>query len=185
MKTFNTLFLAGALSLGCGSNASAPSGPADAGQNNTTSTVDSGQSTNPTDAGHTTNPTDAGHTTNPTDSGTTPSGGACGQSLTDAVCMCGMDQNCQNRAITGSSRTCQTCLTTAQTNCCPMEFGAIQTCATTNMCADYACVQMNCATQITAAQTCFNNAQQDSTACQGELTRCFGTFPIRCPAQGS
>ncbi|MEZ4409090.1 MAG: hypothetical protein R3A52_21860 [Polyangiales bacterium] len=178
------LFIVGALAMGCGADASTGNTVVDAGNRTDTATgggSDTGTSNPGTDAGTDagTPTTDRGSTT-PTDTGSTPTGGECGQGLTDAICACGMNNTCQQNAINGSSQTCQRCLAASQTTCCPTETQAIQMCAMTNMCGDQACVQTMCATQINALQTCFNMAQQNNTTCQDALADCFGTFPIQC-----
>lgn len=190
MKRTSMLFIAAALAMGCGADGGTTNPVVDSGTNAgrdvPTGGSDTGTSSG-TDAGTPTTDrgasTDRG-TTTPRDSGSPPVGGECGQGLSDAICACGMNQTCQQNALNGSSQTCQQCLGAAQTSCCPAQFQEIQTCAMRNMCPDFACAQRMCAAEVMAAQTCFNMAQQNDTACQDSLAECFGTFPIQCSGGG-
>jgi hypothetical protein len=171
----------GAVMMGCG--ASDPQIVAtDVG---TTSGADTGA---PADAGTATDrgtaTTDRGTAT--ADTGTASEFGACGQSLHDALCMCGSDMTCQQTAqmnAIGRAGACQTCYGNAQVGCCPDQYQAVLTCAQDMGCSDQACAQRMCPTQVQAFLTCFTNGAQSVPACQRQVRMCFGeAFPmVACP----
>lgn len=134
-------------------------------ENNTGGTGNTDAGNTPTDTGNTTDrgqtvadagPRDAG----PRDTGNTSQGnyGECGRTVTEALCTCGNNQQCQQNALNASSQGCQTCLGMAQANCCPTQYQSFQTCAQTNMCQDLACAMRMCSTELNAFQTCLNTA---------------------------
>lgn len=152
MKRITTLvFVLGVAALqacGASSDGGGGGGGTDAGTSNVTDTgarTDTGTSTR----------TDTGSTT-PRDAGAQPMGnfGTCGRAVTQALCTCGNDQNCQNQALNNSPQDCQQCLSQAQGQCCPTQFMAFNSCVQTNMCTDLACARAQCGMQIGAFEMC-------------------------------
>lgn len=193
MNRWMVMALCGAMAVGCGAtNEGGVNPPVDSGVSGGSDTGTSGmtdrgtaatdQGTATTDRGTTT--TDRGTTTR--DTGVSSEFGACGQSLREALCACGNDATCQQTAQMNAinrAGACQTCYTNAQTACCPDEYQAILTCAMAMGCADSACAQRMCPTQVSTFLTCFMNGAQGVPACQAEVRRCFGAdFPmLTCP----
>lgn len=176
-----SLSLAACSSPTAGGGTNTDAGPT--GGNDVVTAPSDGGTTTRTDSGTTTR-TDSGTTTR-TDSGTTTADaggginfGRCGRSVVSRLCMCGMDQNCGQSAIT-SSNTCLQCVVAAQQTCCPMELDAVQQCATDRMCMDQNCVNTMCAMQIAAANRCLMNTipmalQSGTGACFTAYTGCLG-----------
>jgi hypothetical protein len=105
--------------------------------------------------------------------------GACGMATVNALCACGMDANCQGRALM-SNNACVTCYVNAINGCCPMQSMDVATCARTMGCSDDACAARMCPREYSALQTCFGMAQQSVPACQRLMAACFGSFPFMC-----
>lgn len=108
--------------------------------------------------------------------------GQCGKTVHDCICACNGGPTCETTCYTPA---CTTCIDSAATSCCPVEYPAYTKCigaastatdAGPAPCApnDTACVLSHCKTESAALQTCLG-----TTSCKTAYAACNGS--VKCP----
>lgn len=114
-----------------------------------------------------------------TDTGPAQNFGTCGMTTVQCLCAAGADGAEQNRCVS-TNMDCAVCINGAAGMCCPTQGTALQSCISSHMCMDQACVTANCTTQFNALNTCFMAGQMSDPMCQAAMATCFGAFPPEC-----